>query len=122
MRREKKADNCSGLCPCDAVCPIGTALSVVGGRWKPRIICTLYVDGTQRYSDLAGKTHGITHAMLSSSLRELEADGLLVRRQYDTIPPRVEYTLTEHGRQLWPILHRLAHWSKGKDFDADGAI
>ena len=84
-----------------------------------RIICTLFVDGTQRYNDLVRKTTGITNAMLSSSLKELEADGIVTRKQFEEIPPRVEYSLTEHGRELWPILHRLAHWAKGEMFDGD---
>lgn len=55
--------------------------------------------------------------MLSSSLKELERDGLITRKQYEEIPPRVEYSLTEHGRKLWPILHRLAHWARNEEFD-----
>jgi len=107
------------VCPCDAACPIGQALAVIGGKWKLRILCTLYVDGTQRYNDLVKKTKGITSAMLSSSLKDLEADGIVTRTQYEEIPPRVEYALTEHGRELWPILHRLAHWAKHEPFDSD---
>ena len=75
--------------------------------------------GTQRYNDLVRKTTGITNAMLSSSLKELEADGIVTRKQFEEIPPRVEYSLTEHGRELWPILHRLAHWAKGEPPDEE---
>ena len=114
---------CRGaICPCDAECPMGKALSVIGGRWKLRILCTLYVDGTQRFGDLARKTRGITSAMLSASLKELEADGVITRRQYEEIPPRVEYALTDHGRELWPILHRLAHWARGEAYDGDHGL
>ena len=105
------------LCPCSDLCPLEKALSLLGGRWKIRIICALYVDGTQRYNDILKKTGKITNAMLSSSLKELEADGIIIRKQYLEIPPRVEYSLTEHGRALWPILHRLAHWATGEDYD-----
>jgi DNA-binding HxlR family transcriptional regulator len=105
------------LCPCEEACPVGLALASVGGKWKLRIICTLYVDGTQRFGDLLKKTQGVTSAMLSASLKDLEADGIVTRRQYEEIPPRVEYALTEHGRDLWPILHRLAHWAKNEAFD-----
>ena len=115
----KRKTACSGVCPCASPCPIKTALTAVGGKWKPRIICTLYVDGTQRYNDLLHKTEGITSAMLSSSLKELETDGIVERRQYEEIPPRVEYSLTDHGRELWPILHRLAHWATGDAYDGD---
>ena len=106
-------------CPCDASCPLGKALSVIGGKWKLRLICTLYVDGTQRFNDLLKKTSGITNSMLTASLKELKADGIVLRTQYVEIPPRVEYSLTEHGRELWPILHRLAHWANGEEFDGD---
>lgn len=84
-----------------------------------RIICSLYVDGTQRYHDLLKKIRGITNAMLSSSLKDLESAGIVIRRQYEEIPPRVEYSLTEHGKEAWPILHRLVHWARGDEFDGD---
>ncbi len=110
------------ICPCDEVCPIGSALSMIGGKWKLRIICTLYVDGTQRYNDILKKTTGITNTMLAASLKELEEDGIVTRTQYAQIPPKVEYSLTGRGRELWPILHRLAHWAKGEEFDGDDEI
>lgn len=112
-------NTCKAVCPCDEKCPVGEALALVGGKWKMRIICSLYVDGTQRYNDLVKKTKGITSAMLSSSLKDLENGGLVIRKQYEAIPPRVEYTLTERGKTLWPILHRLAHWARGEEFDGD---
>lgn len=104
-------------CPCGDLCPLGKALSVIGGKWKLRLICTLYVDGTQRYNDLLRKTDAITNTMLAASLKELEADGIVLRKQYTEIPPRVEYSLTDHGRELWPILHSLAHWANGEESD-----
>lgn len=119
MSRNTESAACGSVCPCTSPCPLGELLKVIGGKWKLRIICTLYVDGTQRYSDLVRKTAGVTNAMLSSSLKELEADGILIRRQYEEIPPRVEYSLTERGRELWPILHRLVHWAAGERFDGD---
>lgn len=106
-------------CPCKSPCPIGDALKMIGGKWKMRIICTLFLDGTHRYNDLVRKTAGVTNAMLSASLKELEADGIVTRRQFEEIPPRVEYSLTDFGRELWPILHRLAHWASGEKFDGD---
>lgn len=115
----KSKTACTGLCPCKKPCPLSEALKMVGGKWKARIICTLFIDGTQRYNDLVRKTEGVTNAMLSSSLKELEADGIVTRRQFEEIPPRVEYSLTERGRELWPILHRLAHWGAGEEFDGD---
>ncbi len=119
MNRNIETTPCAGVCPCASPCPIAEALRTVGGKWKLRIICALYVDGTLRYSDLVRKTAGVTGAMLSSSLKELEADGIIVRRQYEEIPPRVEYTLTGRGRELWPVLHRLVHWATGERFDGE---
>ena len=117
---EKKAKRpCGGICPCDEVCPIAQALAMVGGKWKLRLICALYQDGTQRYGDLRCKTRGVTDAMLSSTLKTLETDGLVSRRQYEEVPVRVEYSLTDRGRELWPILHRLAHWARKEPFDGD---
>lgn len=110
---------CAEVCPCDTPCPIERALSLIGGKWKMRILCALYVDGTLRYGDLAKKAPGITSAMLSSSLKDLEGGGMVTRTQYAEIPPRVEYALTDRGRALWPILHRLAHWARGEAFDGD---
>lgn len=107
------------LCPCSEVCPLFEALQLIGGRWKLRILCALNVDGTLRYNDIKARLAGVTPAMLSSSLKELERDGLVTRRQYEEIPPRVEYALTERGRALWPILHRLAHWARGIPYDGD---
>ena len=90
---------------------------MLGGKWKMRILCSLFADGTLRYNDLKQKTTGITPAVLSSSLKQLEADGLSTRTQYSGIPVRVEYELTEYGRELWPILHQLAHWARHEKAD-----
>lgn len=110
--------DCGEICPCSERCPIEEALSKIGGKWKMRIICSLTADGTLRYNDLKKKAAGITPAMLSSSLKEMEADGLITRKQYSEVPVRVEYSLTDYGRELFPILHRLAHWARHEDFDA----
>ncbi len=121
METERNRTVPGSACPCAGPCPLGKALSAIGGKWKMRIICSLYLDGTQRYNDLLKKTAGITNTMLAASLKELEADGIVVRTQFMEIPPRVEYSLTEHGRELWPILHRLAHWASGEAYDGDDA-
>ena len=111
--------SCASICPCMDPCPVSGALNLVGGKWKMRIICTLHNDGAQRFGDLAKKTKGITNAMLSSSLKDLEENGLVTRTQYAEIPPRVEYELTARGDELFPILHRLAHWALNEPFDGD---
>ena len=114
---DMRCDTATGICPCNATCPIGSALSMIGGKWKLRLICTMYMDGTQRYNTLKRKTKGITNAMLSSTLKELEEDGMVTRKQYEEMPVRVEYSLTEKGKSLWPIIHRLGHWARGEEFD-----
>lgn len=119
MNTEETMNVSASVCPCTGACPLGKAVSMIGGKWKLRIVCTLYVDGTQRYSDLLKKTTGITNTMLATSLKELEADGIVLRTQYAEIPPRVEYSLTDHGKELWPILHRLVHWANDEEFDGD---
>ena len=116
MKTEDVKTISAHACPCDGSCPLGKALSAIGGKWKLRLICTLYVDGTQRYNDLLKKTAGITNTMLATSLKELESDGIVLRTQFAEIPPRVEYSLTEHGKELWPILHRLVRWTNGEEF------
>lgn len=121
MKNGTEKKTADALCPCGESCPLGRALAVLGGKWKLRIICTLYVDGTQRYNDLLKKTAGITNTMLAGSLKELEADGIVIRKQYAEIPPRVEYSLTDHGKELWPILHQLAHWAAGETCEEQGA-
>lgn len=110
------------LCPCGESCPLGEALSMIGGRWKLRILCGLQVDGPQRYNDISRKLSGVSPTVLSQSLKELERDGLISRTQYEGIPVRVEYGITERGSELWPILHRLAHWAKNEPFDGDHDI
>ena len=114
-----RKNTCNSVCPCSKTCLIKEAIAIIGGRWKLRLLCSLNVDGTLRFNDLKEKTEGITPAMLSGSLKELERDGLVIRTQYPGIPVRVEYSITEHGRELWPILHRLAHWAMHEPYDPE---
>lgn len=110
MNTEKKIDRCGDKCPCMYPCPLSGALRLIGGKWKIPILCALYQDGTTRYNELKRKITGITNTMLASSLRELEADGLVLRRQYMQMPLRVEYTLADACATLMPILNQLALW------------
>ena len=114
-----KDGSCTSICPCSEQCPIGEAIDMIGGRWKLRILCNLTVDGTLRFNALKDNIVGITPAMLSASLKDLERDGLIARRQYEEIPVRVEYQITDRGKELWPILHRLAHWARREPADSD---
>lgn len=100
-------------CPClldEDTCPLEAALSVFGGKWKVQIICLLYESKTMRYNDLKRKVTGVTSTMLSSSLKELEAGGIVSRKQYDEMPVRVEYALTELGLTLPPVLSTIRAW------------
>ena len=102
--------SCKDNCPCMDYCPLGSALSVVGGKWKIPILCALHQDGTTRYNELKRKIRGITNTMLANSLKELEQNGLIHREQHTEMPVRVEYTLTDICLDLMPILKQLAHW------------
>lgn len=101
-----------GICPCMEECPLSNAIKIIGGKWKLQILCVLKNDGPIRYSQLKQKVHGITNTMLASSLRELEADGLVNRKQYNVMPLRVEYSSTELVDDLVPILMQLGKWAK----------
>jgi DNA-binding HxlR family transcriptional regulator len=88
-------------------------MQIIGGKWKLSILCALHQDGTTRYNALRRKIRGITNTMLASSLKELEASGLIVRHQFMEMPVRVEYALTGGAQGLLPILHQLAQWGIG---------
>lgn len=91
--------------------PLEYALSLVGGRWKMRILLALSEKKELRYGEIRQRVKGITDMMLSQSLRELLSDGLLDRVQYQEIPPRVEYSLTKDGISLLPVLEAFSAWS-----------
>lgn len=85
-------------------------MDLIGGRWKSRIICVL-ADGPLRYSELRAELVDITDTALASVLKDLTGNQLVARRQYEGIPPRVEYELTKKGRLLVPFLQALCKWS-----------
>ena len=95
----------------DIRCPLEYGLEIFGGKWKSRVICVLAAKGTLRYSELRGEMCNITDAVLAATLKELIADGVIARRSYDEIPPRVEYSLTEKGESSVPILQSICQWS-----------
>jgi DNA-binding HxlR family transcriptional regulator len=92
-------------------CPLESSLKLIGGKWKIPILCALHQNGITRYNELKRKIGGITNTMLASSLKELENDGLIYRKQHDEMPVRVEYTLTAACDGLMPILNQLALWA-----------
>jgi len=90
-------------------CPIERTLGVIGGIWKVIIIREL-LTGTKRYGYLHRTIGGVTHKMLTQQLRELERDGVLHRKVYTQVPPKVEYTLSELGARLAPMLQTMHAW------------
>ena len=95
----------------DIRCPLEYGLDLFGGKWKSRIICVLAEQQTLRYSLLRREMSNITDAVLAAALKELQADGIVERRQFDEIPPRVEYSLTPKGRSVVPILQSICRWA-----------
>ena len=93
----------------DAPCPVDVALAVVGGRWKMPLVWAL-LDGPLRYGALRRRV-GASERVFIRQLRQLEADRVVHREQYPEVPPRVEYSLTERGRALVPVLHQLGEWA-----------
>lgn len=93
-------------------CPVLYALDIVGQKWKLPILWYLFSDTPVRYNELKRKLAGITNVMLTKSLKELEADKLINRVQYNEIPPRVEYSLTARGKELLPALNELYKWGE----------
>lgn len=92
-------------------CPITAMLEVIGGKWKPIILYNLTL-GTRRFGQIDVRIPGISRKVLTEQLRELEKDGLITRKQYKEIPPRVEYSLTELGKSLSPVFKEMAIWGK----------
>ncbi|MDF2569604.1 MAG: transcriptional regulator, HxlR family [Sporomusa sp.] len=93
-------------------CAVTYTLSVLGGKWKWLIIDILSEEGTLRYGELKRNLSGITHKMLSQQLKELETEQLIDRKEYHQIPPKVEYSLTQKGATIIPILNLMCDWGK----------
>lgn len=92
-------------------CPVETTLSLISDRWKVLIIRDL-LDGTKRFGELRKSVGCISQKVLTANLRAMEQDGLLTRRVYAEVPPRVEYTLTETGMSLRPVLDAMQSWGE----------
>lgn len=100
---------CGCAAPAEPRCPVETMLSLIGGKYKALIIWRL-MEGPLRFSALARAVSGATPRMLTRQLRELESDGLLERHVYAEVPVRVEYSLTEQGRSVYPVLASMYRW------------
>ncbi|ARV58911.1 transcriptional regulator [Nostocales cyanobacterium HT-58-2] len=97
-------------------CEVETTLRVIGGRWKVLIIKEL-MEGVKRFGELQRALDGITQKMLTQQLREMEEDGILHRKVYPQIPPKVEYSLTPLGESLQPILYAMHEWGVKHSFE-----
>jgi len=91
------------------LCPLSQALSVIGGKWKPVIIYQLN-NSKKRFGQLDAAINGLSRKVLTAQLNQLIEDGLVKRKAYNEIPPRVEYELTDKGRELIPIFSLIADW------------
>ncbi len=94
------------------ICPLRLAMEIIGGKWKSSIVCLLFDGRARRYSEIRGVMPEVTNAMLARSLRELEKDHIITRIQYNEMPVRVEYRITEEGKELQRALESLNHWGR----------
>ena len=95
-------------------CPAEVTLEFLAGKWRPMIIYWLLL-GPTRFNELQRRLRAITHRTLSKTLKEMEADELVIRRDYGEIPPRVDYSLTPRGRSLEPILREMERWARADE-------
>ena len=91
------------------LCPVTATLQLIGGRWKTIILYTLTA-GTRRFGEIGVRIPDISRKVLTEQLKELEADGLILREQFKEIPPRVEYSLTDLGKSLSSVISELEKW------------
>lgn len=95
----------------DIRCPLEYGLEIFGGKWDSRVICVLNEKGVLRYSEIRKEMANITDAVLAATLKKLIENELILRKSFDEIPPRVEYSLTEKGKSVVPILQSICRWS-----------
>jgi len=97
-------------------CPVQVTLSLIDNKWKMLILGEILFEGTQRFSELKKALPAISQKVLTHNLRSMEADGLVVRTVYAEVPPRVEYSITDLGNSLRPIIDSMMKW--GEDYKA----
>ena len=93
-------------------CGLKRVLDVIGGKWKILILCLIDQNEVVRFGELKREIYGITNTMLTASLKEMETDGMVLRTQYDEMPVRVEYRLTDKAKSIIPILLELKKWGE----------
>ena len=116
MAAKKKLDKNEREPLCEDIagkdCGLKKVIDIIGGKWKIMILCVMDKEGTIRYGDLRRRIFGITNTMLANSLKEMENDGLVERKQYMEMPVRVEYSLTSKAESIVPILLELKRWGE----------
>lgn len=98
--------------PIDNNCPVHRTLDLLSGKWRTHIIYELSKHSTMRFGELKKAYPHITNTMLTNTLRDLESLGIVHREQFNEIPPRVEYSLTEKGKELLPIFFEMYKWGE----------
>ncbi|OPB88466.1 MarR family transcriptional regulator [Elizabethkingia miricola] len=93
-------------------CSVGKAMGIIKGRWSFPIIRVLLMNGTLRFKELERSVANINTRMLVKELKEMEAEGLVFRKAYATVPPTVEYSLTEKGQALKPVIKEIEKWAE----------
>ena len=102
-----------------SLCPVNTTLDIIGGKWKVLILYHLLPE-TRRFNELQRLLPEITQRMLTLQLRELEADGIVHREVYPQVPPKVEYSLTDFGRTLEPVIAAMHDWGAAYEAECAG--
>lgn len=114
MNRELEMDKFINLLlnrPNSEHCPIRKTLEMLSGKWRTQVIYELCKKDSCRFNELKSSIPKITNTMLTTTLRDLENKGIVHREQYNEIPPHVEYSLTEKGKDLLPVFYEIAQWS-----------
>lgn len=96
----------------EIMCPLEYGIDIFGGKWKSRIICVLSTKDVMRYNEIRKELANITDGVLAAMLKEMVEDEMVTRRQYNEIPARVEYGLTDRGKSVLPILQSICQWSR----------
>ena len=112
MEKREATSPCSCTKRRETSCPVEATISLIGGKYKSLILWKL-MSGTLRFSHLRKEVPCATPKMLTQQLRELEADGLLMREVFPVVPPKVEYSLTDFGRSIAPVLEAMYSWGTG---------
>lgn len=97
--------------PKEYYCTVDYALDIFGGKWKPRLLCILGHKKSMRYGEIKDQMENISDAALADSLKELQQQDIIERKQYNEMPIRVEYSLTNKGKTLLPVLNTISNWA-----------